>query len=348
MEQPQSLLSQRGVQNQAILPMRTAMQLSLQGIKTRFGRSVVTLIGVGLGIAFLMSVLSGFHIKHGLREEAAVHRGVERRVSVLRSEIGMLDRRTLALAGRDLTDEDQRFVHALIRQRARLGAAGDFRHADIAPVREVESVDAVLLLGPYGAAGADGLEAALAGALREVPIYVFDAPDPAVVEALAARGIALRPLAIRLRPEEVERAEQLEDQQRMRMYWVVVISLLITIGGITNAMLMSVTERFREIATMKCLGALSGFVVKLFLIESSLMGFGGSVLGVLAGLLLPLLAYSYTFGFGLVVASVSWPTLLGYVGACVLTGMVLAVISGIYPARVAARMIPADALRSQV
>ena len=348
MEQPQTLLSQRGVQNQAILPMRTAMQLSLQGIKTRFGRSVVTLIGVGLGIAFLMSVLSGFHIKHGLREEAAVHRGVDRRISVLRSEIGMLDRRTLALAGHALGDEDQRFVQALIRQGARLGTTGAFGHPDILPVREAEAVDAVLLLGQYAAAGPDALEAALAGPLREVPIYVFDAPDARVAETLEGRGIALRPLAIRLRPDEVERAERVEEQHRMRMYWVVVVSLLITIGGITNAMLMSVTERFQEIATMKCLGALSGFVVKLFLIESSLIGFGGSVLGVLAGLLLPLLAYSYTFGLRLVVVSVSWPTLMAYIGTCVVTGMVLAVISGIYPARVAARMIPADALRSQV
>ena len=51
-------------------------------------------------------------------------------------------------------------------------------------------------------------------------------------------------------------------------------------------MLMSVTERFREIGTMKCLGALDGFIVKLFLIESLFQGMAGTVMGVLLGLVL--------------------------------------------------------------
>ena len=50
-----------------------------------------------------------------------------------------------------------------------------------------------------------------------------------------------------------------------KQYWLIVLSLLVCVVGITNAMLMSVTERFREIGTMKCLGALDSFIVKLFL-----------------------------------------------------------------------------------
>ena len=50
-------------------------------------------------------------------------------------------------------------------------------------------------------------------------------------------------------------------------------------------MLMSVSERFREIGTMKCLGALNSLIVRLFLIEAIFMGFvasfGGWVLGFL-------------------------------------------------------------------
>ncbi len=346
-EHETSMMSQKGAQNQAVLPMRTAIQLSLQGIKTRFGRSVVTLIGVGLGIAFLMSVLSGFHIKHGMREEAALNRGVERRLSVLRSEIGMLERRHVVLAGAQLTNEDLRFVSALQRQGGRVSTFAPLTHPGVPLVGSPEErgvVDAVLCLGATQSIWTD----ALAAAARPYPVYVFADPDEALVAELGRRGVDLRALSIRLRPDEAARAERQEAEQRMRMYWVVVVSLLITVGGITNAMLMSVTERFREIATMKCLGALSGFVVKLFLIESSLIGFGGSVLGVLAGLVLPLIAYSYTFGLGLVVVSVSWPTLTLYMGGCVAAGMALAVVAGIYPARVAARMIPADALRTQV
>ncbi len=52
-----------------------------------------------------------------------------------------------------------------------------------------------------------------------------------------------------------------------RMIWLVVMSLLVCTVGITNSMLMAVTERFKEIGTMKCLGALDSFVVLLFLLE---------------------------------------------------------------------------------
>jgi len=57
-------------------------------------------------------------------------------------------------------------------------------------------------------------------------------------------------------------------QQRSKDNWLVVLSLLVCLVGIANAMLMSVTERFREIGTMKCMGALDGFIIKLFILES--------------------------------------------------------------------------------
>ncbi len=60
-----------------------------------------------------------------------------------------------------------------------------------------------------------------------------------------------------------------------RTVWLVSLSLLVCLVGITNAMLMSVMERFREIGTMKCLGALDSFIMKLFLIESLVLGAAG-------------------------------------------------------------------------
>src|SRR5207249_2216753 len=49
-----------------------------------------------------------------------------------------------------------------------------------------------------------------------------------------------------------------------RQQWLAIMALLVCFVGIMNAMLMSVTERFKEIGTMKCLGALNRFVVTLF------------------------------------------------------------------------------------
>jgi len=58
--------------------------------------------------------------------------------------------------------------------------------------------------------------------------------------------------------------EQLRGpEQRSQTAWMLGIALLISFVGIVNAMLISVTERFREIGTMKCLGGLDSFIVKL-------------------------------------------------------------------------------------
>ena len=126
--------------------------------------------------------------------------------------------------------------------------------------------------------------------------------------------------------------------------WLIVMALLTCGVGITNAMLMSVTERFREIGTMKCLGAIDGLVVKLFLIESGLLGLVGSALGILLGLVVAVLAASLQYGsYGMV--HFPWLASIKVIGWSVLAGMVLAVFAAVYPAVVAARMNPVDALR---
>jgi len=65
--------------------------------------------------------------------------------------------------------------------------------------------------------------------------------------------------------------------------WLIVMSLIVCVVGIANSMLMAVTERFREIGTMKCLGALNKFVVELFLLESGFQGLSGALMGALVG-----------------------------------------------------------------
>lgn len=68
------------------------------------------------------------------------------------------------------------------------------------------------------------------------------------------------------------------NQQR-RNTWLAGLSILVATVGIANSVLMSVTERFREIGTMKCLGALDSFVVRLFFLESAFAGMIGSAVG---------------------------------------------------------------------
>jgi len=137
-------------------------------------------------------------------------------------------------------------------------------------------------------------------------------------------------------------------QDNFRKIWMVSISLLVTIIGISNALLMSVTERFKEIGTMKCLGALSSFIRQLFLIESAVIGAAGSLLGVLIGIIFPMLAFSFAFGWKTVWGALNYGELGLYSVCCLLAGTLLSILAAIYPATIAARMIPAMALRSNV
>jgi ABC-type lipoprotein release transport system permease subunit len=131
---------------------------------------------------------------------------------------------------------------------------------------------------------------------------------------------------------------------RMQTRWVVGLALMVAFVGILNAMLMSVTERFREIGTMKCLGALDGFIVKLFVIESLFQGLVGTIVGIIAGLLLGLVSHAisyHTAGF----ANFPMSRVLLNVLICLLIGVALTVAGAVYPAWQAARMQPVEAMR---
>mgnify|MGYP000551246510 CR=1 FL=1 len=73
------------------------------------------------------------------------------------------------------------------------------------------------------------------------------------------------------------------------MYWLLFISLLVCGVGITNSMLIAVAERYKEIGTYKCLGALDRHVLELFLMEALLIGGIGGGIGYLAGLIAALI-----------------------------------------------------------
>ena len=130
--------------------------------------------------------------------------------------------------------------------------------------------------------------------------------------------------------------------QTQKNTWLVVMSLLVSVVGITNSMLMSVTERYKEIGTMKCLGALDNFIVKLFLLESGFLGFFGSLIGAIVGALFILLTKLGALG------NLDWGRLLVYLVGCVVIGTILSIVAAMGPAIRAAKMAPVDAMRSEV
>ncbi len=128
--------------------------------------------------------------------------------------------------------------------------------------------------------------------------------------------------------------------------WIILLSLLVCTVGIVNAQLMAVTERFREIGTMKCLGALDSFVLRLFLLEAGFQGLAGSLAGSLLGGLVALVMGLIRFGtaaIGHLPVADFCISLLTATGV----GLGLSLAGVLYPAILAARMQPVDAMRSE-
>jgi len=131
-----------------------------------------------------------------------------------------------------------------------------------------------------------------------------------------------------------------------RMDWLVLASMLVCVVGISNSMLMSVTERFREIATLKCLGALDGFIMLMFVLEAAFLGLVGGVIGACLGAALGFARMVLPYG-SLVTASYPLGPTAMAVAACSVLGVVLAAVASVYPSLKAARLAPMEAMRIQ-
>lgn len=137
-------------------------------------------------------------------------------------------------------------------------------------------------------------------------------------------------------------------RQRDQRIWLMSLSLFLCLVGITNTILMSVTERYREIGTLKCLGALDSFVVRLFLVESVFIGILASLLGAVVGYILALLQVGAVFEFSLLTPGSCLRAAATGVPVAVGLGTLLTMLAAIYPTIVAARMRPVEAMRAEV
>jgi putative ABC transport system permease protein len=120
--------------------------------------------------------------------------------------------------------------------------------------------------------------------------------------------------------------------------WVIgIITILGSSIALMNIMIVSVTERTREIGVRKALGAKRTTVAYQFFIETLLIGQMGGLIGIILGILI---------GFGIASAMdfvfvIPWTAIL----AAFLTSFMVAIISGLYPAIKASKLDPIEALR---
>ncbi|MEU7813629.1 ABC transporter permease [Pseudonocardia sp. NPDC049154] len=123
------------------------------------------------------------------------------------------------------------------------------------------------------------------------------------------------------------------------------ISLIVGSIGVANIMLVTVTERTREIGIRKAIGARRRAILQQFLIESMILTGVGGVLGILLGI-----GLSVTAGIVLPQLVTDFPAPSVSVGSVVLAftvSLLIGLVAGGYPANRAARMRPIDALRHQ-
>jgi putative ABC transport system permease protein len=120
---------------------------------------------------------------------------------------------------------------------------------------------------------------------------------------------------------------------------IAAISLLVGGIGVMNIMLVSVTERIREIGLRKALGATPHAIRRQFLVEASTLGLSGGVLGIILGVVGARVLPHFLN------QPVTIPPVVG-VGALGIA-LVIGIVAGVYPASRAARLAPIDALRSE-
>jgi len=122
---------------------------------------------------------------------------------------------------------------------------------------------------------------------------------------------------------------------------IAAVSLLVGGIGIMNIMLVSVTERTREIGIRMAIGARSKVIRRQFLIESITLSVVGGVFGVLIGVGASLIA---------IPKMLTWPTQISPVSivVAVIFSMIVGILFGYYPARKAAALDPIEALRYEL
>ena len=129
------------------------------------------------------------------------------------------------------------------------------------------------------------------------------------------------------------------------LFMIAVVSLVVGAVGIMNTMYTSVLERTRHIGIMKAVGASRESILSLFLIEAGLIGIIGGMMGIALGLVV-------AFGIGIIAGNFGIEGLFSFAAldffelfVVLVITFITGILAGFFPARAAAQLEPAEALR---
>ena len=350
------------------LPLSKAVEISIKSLQVRFWRSMLTVASIILAIAFLTFVWTSSRVQSAvairIRPDAARAATVAHQVDAVWNPLErVLTERFVKRRG-DYRKEIKRLFDGATGRFKAFCEESETHHkeqkrVDLSGMSTTPEITAELIERLAGMARGIDLEPDLEDWVTERELR-----DPKTGEvtgvyrtsgALALAGVKgvvqaevnrFNNLQLALQRQGIKPETPVAELERISptVLWLIILSLLVCGVGITNAMLMSVTERFREIGTMKCLGALDGFIVKLFLLESTFQGVAGTCFGVGIGFVVMMLWNVWAFGKAALHYFPGFEVLAIMVYA-LLIGWTLSILAAVFPALRAAHMAPVEAMR---
>jgi predicted outer membrane lipoprotein len=316
------------VQRQRTLPLSKAIEIAWKQIRMRLSRSLLVTSGIVLAIAFLIAIQINDAFADGMRSWIG-SAGASSEFVSMREERKAVESRLV----------DQKIA-------LRNAPAADASPDPSQTVASLTGLKADELKQSLGELPLDvlTLEKNLASSAAYRAQFSRWLADARIAHDLRERLNAPKVLEARLADNGVPTRVQDVAAAKLQNRWLLGLALLVAFVGILNAMLMSVTERFREIGTMKCLGALDGFIVKLFLIESLFQGIVGTAVGLIVGVSVSVLMNLATYGTS-AFHNFQTGSMLWAIGVSAAVGVVLTIAGAVWPAWQAARMHPIEAMR---
>jgi lipoprotein-releasing system permease protein len=145
--------------------------------------------------------------------------------------------------------------------------------------------------------------------------------------------------------------------ERIMMFIILVLIVLVAAFNIISTLIMVVMEKYKDIAILKSMGAPSGGILKIFVIEGLVVGVVGTILGTISGLLVALNLSEIQgllerlLGFKIMASDVYYIDKLPSqvnptdVGLIVSTAILISLLATLYPSWRASKLDPAEALR---